>query len=357
MKARVPMRFNRRKQPHLSLVVNTHNAEAKLQKTLDSCAGIDEVVVGDMGSTDATLSIVKSAGGRVLSLPPAGYCEPGRQATIDAARGEWVLVLDADEVLVGGLEAVRTACSQAPSGVSAYRLPRPTLLGGTLLRGTGWGLEYERHPRLFRRREVTWPPAIHSVPIFEGQISELPPGSPVQLLHACFDDVSHAFTKMHSYSTVEAQDLVRQGTPGDWRAGLLQGVAEFGRRYEPRIDGNASLSLSFGMFWYQLSKQLRALDLREESHDSLPSAAVLDRAWAAFLRELDLSTSALLADSADGSEFSRAVAQLREWEPELEARRLALEQADIREGQARTQLAAYERTIQALQERLDRDAV
>jgi len=134
-------------------------------------------------------------------------------------------------------------------------------------------------------------------------------------------------------------------------------VAEFGRRYEPRIDGNASLSLSFGMFWYQLSKQLRALDLREESHDSLPSAAVLDRAWAAFLRELDLSTSALLADSADGSEFSRAVAQLREWEPELEARRLALEQADIREGQARTQLAAYERTIQALQERLDRDAV
>ena len=98
-----------------------------------------------------------------------------------------------------------------------------------------------------------------------------------------------------------------------------------------------------------------------------------------------LSGSALIADSAGGSELSRAVAQLREWEPELEARRLALEQAAIREDQARTQLkgwepelkarrlaleqaaireerartqlAAYERTIQALQERLDRGAV
>ena len=70
-----------------------------------------------------------------------------------------------------------------------------------------------------------------------------------------------------------------------------------------------------------------------------------------------LSGSALIADSGDGSELARVVAQLREWEPELEARRLALEQADLRERQARTQLAAYERTIQALQERLDRGAV
>lgn len=108
--------------PHLSGVVTTFDNAATLEACLASLAFCDERLVLDSGSTDATLEIATRHGARIVSQPFAGY-GPQKQAAIDLAHGEWILLLDADEHLT---DAGRVAIEHELTAPRAdgYRLPR-----------------------------------------------------------------------------------------------------------------------------------------------------------------------------------------------------------------------------------------
>jgi GT2 family glycosyltransferase len=79
--------------PLLSACVTARNATDVLPGCLDSLAGlVDEVVVYDAGSTDATVAMALAAGATVVEGPGRG-----RDEALAAARSYWVLALDADE--------------------------------------------------------------------------------------------------------------------------------------------------------------------------------------------------------------------------------------------------------------------
>ena len=61
---------------------------------------VDEIVVVDTGSTDATVEIARSFGARVIEREWTGSFAEARNASFEAATGDWLLYLDADEVLV-----------------------------------------------------------------------------------------------------------------------------------------------------------------------------------------------------------------------------------------------------------------
>jgi tetratricopeptide (TPR) repeat protein len=61
---------------------------------------VDEIVVVDTGSSDATIEIARSFGARVIERQWTGSFADARNASFDAAGGDWLLFLDADEVLV-----------------------------------------------------------------------------------------------------------------------------------------------------------------------------------------------------------------------------------------------------------------
>lgn len=60
---------------------------------------VDEIVVVDTGSTDDTIEIVKAYGGKVFSHPWDHDFSKHRNQSLGYARGEWIFILDADEVL------------------------------------------------------------------------------------------------------------------------------------------------------------------------------------------------------------------------------------------------------------------
>ncbi len=75
------------------------NEEALLERCLSSVKNfVDEMVIIDTGSTDHTVSIAKDAGARVEHLPWPGDFAPARNAALNLVNGDWVLVLDADEI-------------------------------------------------------------------------------------------------------------------------------------------------------------------------------------------------------------------------------------------------------------------
>ena len=91
--------------PTVSVVMPTLNAERHVEQCLTALRAQDydgavELLVPDAGSTDRTLDIVAAFSGRVLANPLKSG-EAGKAVGVRAARGDLVLLLDSDNVLVG----------------------------------------------------------------------------------------------------------------------------------------------------------------------------------------------------------------------------------------------------------------
>lgn len=86
--------------PSLSVILIVKNESAVLAQCLDSVAGIaDEIVVCDTGSTDDTVTIARRHGAVVHQIPWENDFARARNQSIALARGDWLLHMDADEVL------------------------------------------------------------------------------------------------------------------------------------------------------------------------------------------------------------------------------------------------------------------
>ncbi len=87
-------------KPRLSLVMIVRDAEADLPHCLGSVEGVvDEIIVGDTGSKDGTKEVAARAGVQVLEIEWEDHFANARNQALEKATGDWVLVLDADEVL------------------------------------------------------------------------------------------------------------------------------------------------------------------------------------------------------------------------------------------------------------------
>jgi glycosyltransferase involved in cell wall biosynthesis/Flp pilus assembly protein TadD len=93
----------------LSLCMIVRDEEEMLPRCLAAVApAVDEIIVVDTGSQDATIEIARSFGARVIESPWTGSFSDARNVSFDAATGDWLLYLDADEVLVADdVEALR----------------------------------------------------------------------------------------------------------------------------------------------------------------------------------------------------------------------------------------------------------
>ena len=83
----------------VAFLINTYNEEANLANALASVVTwCDEIIVVDMYSTDKTVEIAKSFDAKVSYHDHTGFSEPARKQDISKATGDWLLVLDADEL-------------------------------------------------------------------------------------------------------------------------------------------------------------------------------------------------------------------------------------------------------------------
>ncbi len=87
----------------LTLCMIVRDEEEHLPRCLDSVKGVvDEIVIVDTGSTDRTVAIAESHGAKIIHEEWTGDFAVHRNTSLDAATGDWIIVLDADEELVDG---------------------------------------------------------------------------------------------------------------------------------------------------------------------------------------------------------------------------------------------------------------
>jgi glycosyltransferase involved in cell wall biosynthesis len=131
----------------LSVVVITYNNADTLDRCLAAVDWAEEIVVLDSGSTDATVEIAHRHGARVAMHPFDDY-GPQKQRAIDSAKLDWVLNLDADEILSPGTREIIERALIAPD-VAGFRLPRRERMFWTVQHRSSARNE---HLRLFDRR-------------------------------------------------------------------------------------------------------------------------------------------------------------------------------------------------------------
>ena len=87
----------------VSLCMIVKDEEEMLPGCLEAVAGgVDEIIVVDTGSSDRTVEIAESFGAKVIHFPWNGSFADARNVGLDAAAGDWLMYLDADEHLVPG---------------------------------------------------------------------------------------------------------------------------------------------------------------------------------------------------------------------------------------------------------------
>ena len=85
----------------LSLCMIVKDEEAMLPRCLAAVApAVDEIVIVDTGSSDRTIEIAREYGATVIEREWTGSFSDARNVSFEAATGDWIIYLDADEVLV-----------------------------------------------------------------------------------------------------------------------------------------------------------------------------------------------------------------------------------------------------------------
>ncbi|MDX1431216.1 MAG: glycosyltransferase family 2 protein [Gammaproteobacteria bacterium] len=188
----------------LSVFVTTFNNARTLERCLASVDWADEIVVLDSFSSDDSVAIAERHGARVYQHEFLGYGRQ-KQLALDKTRHDWVLLLDADEMLSPALaDEIRALMLSGPSG-AGYELPRAEQL---FWRINHAGVRLNYHLRLFdKRRGRMSDMPVHAVPTVTGEVSRLQN----VFYHFGEIDIHAKVEKINAYSTGLVADKVARG--------------------------------------------------------------------------------------------------------------------------------------------------
>jgi glycosyltransferase involved in cell wall biosynthesis len=194
----------------VSAFIRTRNEARMIGDVVKAARAVaDEVVVVDSGSTDDTVAIAESAGGRVIRQVWLGNGRQKRFAE-DQCKHDWLLDLDADEVVSPAL-ATEIAALFAGGAPRARIYRTPVAIAPPIGRpwiGFGGVVRHKLYNRLAAR-----------APDHEAWDQfDLPAGEPVgalkaPILHYAFTDAGHLIDKLNRNSTTRAETLDPKSLP------------------------------------------------------------------------------------------------------------------------------------------------
>ena len=196
----------------ISAIVLTKNEEKIIGFCLKNLRWCDEVLVIDDYSEDKTTAISKRLGARVFKRKLDGNYAKQRNFGLKKAKGDWVLFIDADEIVNESLKKeilkninfeIGDSCRQGRE-ICAYKLKRKDKFLGKWLRfGETSRVELLR---LAKKNKGAWQKPVHEVWQIKGEIGKLK--NPI--IHNREITIADFLTKINHYSSLRAKELYRK---------------------------------------------------------------------------------------------------------------------------------------------------
>ena len=229
----------------ISVVINTLNEEANIERVIKSAKFADEIIVCDMHSDDDTTKIAKSLGAKIFLHKRVGYVEPARNFAIGKATNDWILILDADEEIPNTLSTRLKELAEKKISANFIEIPRKNIIFGKWMKASFWWPDYQI--RFFKKGSVIWSDNIHSKPETKGEGLKLSEEEDFAILHHNYRSVFQFIERLNRYTEIEAKQLLSEGYAFSWKDLIQKPTNEFLSRFfanKGYLDGLHGLSLS-----------------------------------------------------------------------------------------------------------------
>ena len=212
----------------LSIIYTTFNETDIIERSLASVAGwSDDLQIVDSYSTDGTAELL--AARTDVQLVQRAYSGPADQKNwaIGRARHEWILLLDADEIVTPELRREIDDLLRAPDLQDAYWIRRNNYFMGRRIRYSGW--RNDRVVRFFHRDRARYNDRqVHEEIRLDGlRVGELSG----RLEHYTFKYMDHFLDKTRRYARWKAQDTAERTPRVTWFHLLIKPGFRFFSQY------------------------------------------------------------------------------------------------------------------------------
>lgn len=260
--AEIPGTVSQTTSPHripVTVIIPTRNEARHISRCLEGARLCAEIYVVDSQSTDETVKIARTFGAKVVQFHYGGGWPKKRQWALDSLsfENEWVLLLDADEILTPELADEVQHAIRNPRFQGYYVFLRLNFLGRVLRFGDSgfWKLSLFRRGkghfecRLRDQDHSMSDIEVHEHVVVDGRVGKLRHALP----HHNVESLARYLTKHNEYSNWEARVLLRATEPRDELPPVLFGNQAQRRRWlKKRFFGLPGSPIFFFLYKYIL---------------------------------------------------------------------------------------------------------
>ena len=241
----------------ISACIISYNEENKIEDCLKSLEGVvDEIIVVDSNSTDATVEIAKKYTDKIFPQPFLGHIEQ-KNLAIEKATHDWILSLDCDERLTPELSQSILAIKGNLEQADAYKMARKTFY---IYRWLNHCWYPDTKTRLFNKSTASWGGTNpHDRVITQENNIVLLNGD---IEHYSFDSIAAHLDTIERFTEIAADELVRKNKKISFLSPITHASWTFIKIYLLKrgfLDGQAGLIVATLSYMHVFIKYNKAL--------------------------------------------------------------------------------------------------
>lgn len=186
----------------VSAVIIAKNEEKNIGRCLESIRWADEVIVVDGFSTDKTVEISRSHGAKVIQHAFSGAFADDRNIGNDNAKNDWILQLDADDVVTEDFRKKLALLLDKKESFNVYKFRRKNFFLGHPMDHGGF---HHYIPNLIKKGAVRYEGVVHEVPVYKGEMGLLD----ADIEHYPFQTIGQFVARQNRYTDIAAEELVK----------------------------------------------------------------------------------------------------------------------------------------------------
>ncbi|MCF7790923.1 MAG: glycosyltransferase family 2 protein [Victivallales bacterium] len=242
----------------LSVGIITFNEEKIISSTLAAVKEIaDEVIIVDSHSTDNTVSIAKQFGAEVYEEDWKGF-GPQKNSALDKCKGDWILFLDADEIVSPELLENIKKIINGNCSFSVYKISMEPVCFGKHIKHC-WG--NDSHIRLWKKGTVRYNNRfVHEKMLTDKKVGRIRE----KIYHYTYPTLHDYFEKLNKYTILSAEEYYEKGKTAGGIKIILRPFYTFFKMYILRrgfLDGLEGFVICFLNAVYVMAKYFKLREI------------------------------------------------------------------------------------------------
>lgn len=243
----------------LSVGIITLNEEKNLDRTLLSVKDIaEEIVIIDCGSTDKTFEIAKRYHAKFIFNKWEGFGKQKNFAILNCS-GDWILLIDADEVLSKELIIKIKYIIENENEKKVFSINRCSVCFGKKLKHGGWSNQYA--VRLWKKGMVSVNDnLVHEAFLTKEDIHKISE----KIYHYTYHTLEDYFVRFNKYTTLGAQEYFKRGKKASYLKIIFNPMYKFIKMYIIRLgflDGIEGFTIACTSAMYSMVKYFKLREM------------------------------------------------------------------------------------------------